>query len=270
MYRIAISGKGGSGKTTIAGLIIKAMLEQGIKPVLAVDADPAGCLTHSLDAHPEITLGDIREMTREAGDLPKSQFVEMSVQNAVWEGEGFDVISIGRPEGPGCYCFVNNLLRDSIERLSKSYRAVVIDCEAGMEHLSRRTTGKVDLLILVSDLSLRGILAVAEMVKIAEELDNEPEVTKLLLNATRPGKFPDSVIVQLKELGFRDYSIIPFDPIIAELEARGENILELQVESVAYQAIRELTIPPTPPLRKGGNQGDSLSPFFKGGIKGGL
>jgi CO dehydrogenase maturation factor len=237
MYRIAISGKGGSGKTTIAGLTIKALLEQRVRPILAVDADPAGCLTHSLVAKPEMTLGNIREITREAGDLPKSQFVEMSVQKAVWEGEGFDLLSIGRPEGPGCYCFVNNLLRDSIERLSKSYEAVVIDCEAGMEHLSRRTTGRVDLLIFVSDLSLRGILAVKEMMKIAEELDNEPKVTKLLINATKPGEVSEKMVNHIKKIGFSEYISIPFDPTVTEYETQGKNILQIPAEALSYKAV---------------------------------
>ncbi|NQS98671.1 MAG: AAA family ATPase [candidate division Zixibacteria bacterium] len=240
MYRIAVSGKGGTGKTTISGLIVKSLLDGGIKPILAVDADPAGCLAPVLGAKPEVTLGDIREMTRDSKDLPKSQFVEMSVQQAVWEGEGFDLISMGRPEGPGCYCFVNSLLRDSLERLSNSYQAMVIDCEAGMEHLSRRTAGRVDLLVLVSDLSARGIRAAKEMINIARKLDNVPRETRFILNCTREGEPPELLANKINEAGFSDYLTAVYDPGIVNMELRGESFLKIGEDSPVLMVVREM------------------------------
>ena len=240
MFRIAVSGKGGTGKTTISGLLIKSLLDSGLKPVLAVDADPAGCLAPVLGAEPDTTLGDIREMTRDAKDLPKSQFVEMSVQQAVWEGEGFDFISMGRPEGPGCYCFVNSLLRDTLERLSRSYQAVVIDCEAGMEHLSRRTAGKVDLLVLVSDLSVRGIKAAREMIDIARKLDNIPDNIRFIMNYTRESEFSELLVNKINEAGFSEYLTVVYDPHIAKLELHGDSFLKIDEDSPAFIVVDEM------------------------------
>ncbi len=244
MFRIAISGKGGSGKTTISGMIIKTLLSRGVKPALAVDADPAGCLAPLLGAKPENTLGDIREGSRQANEMPKSQYVEMSLQQAVWEGEGgFDMISMGRPEGPGCYCFVNNLLRDSLERLSKSYRAVVIDCEAGMEHLSRRTAGRVNLLVLVSDLSQRGVRAAREMLEIARKLDNIPEEVEFILNCTRKVEPFDRMSEIIKDAGFEKFTIVPYDESLIELEHRNGSILDISNDSPALHTVESLIEP---------------------------
>lgn len=241
MHRIAVSGKGGSGKTTLSALIIKSLLSRGMKPLLAVDADPAGCLSSAIGANAETTLGDIREQTRDTGGIPKSQFVEMSLQQALWEGtEGFDLISMGRPEGPGCYCFVNNLLRDSLERLVKSYQAVVIDCEAGMEHLSRRTVGRVDLLLLVSDLSFRGVRAAREMLEIARSLDNSPGKVEFILNCTRKLEPIDQFSKLTKEAGFERFTVVPFDGSLIELEHRGENIIAAEGGSPAYAAVNSI------------------------------
>jgi CO dehydrogenase maturation factor len=237
MYRIAVSGKGGSGKTTISALLVKTLLRRGIRPVLAVDADPAGCLAPALGMKPTITLGEIREQTRDAGNLPKSQFIEISLQQAVCEGEGFDLISMGRPEGPGCYCFVNNLLRETLERICEPYRAVIIDCEAGMEHISRRTAGKVDLLLLVSDVSLRGVKAAAEMVKIAQKLNNVPKEVIFLLNCTRQEDSFSGLIDEIRRLGFNEIFLIPFDERILELELKGGNFLHIENNSEAFLAV---------------------------------
>jgi len=166
---IAISGKGGSGKTTLAAMIIRALLEHSDNgAVLAVDADPNSCLGLMLGVKPVCTVADIREDARakppsNAG-MDRVRSVEYGIQQAITEAQGFDLLTMGRPEGPSCYCAVNNMLRKFLDELSSQYRFVVIDNEAGMEHLSRRTTNNVDLLCIVSEpllsaqLQLRGFL----------------------------------------------------------------------------------------------------------------
>src|SRR4030042_2038478 len=153
---VAVSGKGGSGKTTIAAMMIRYLLEQaGGGAVLAVDADPNSCLGLTLGVEPAATVADIREQARaktpgNAG-MDKLRTVEYAIQQAITESEGFDLLTMGRPEGPSCYCAVNNLLRKFLDELSSQYRYVIIDNEAGMEHLSRRTTNNVDLLCIVAE-----------------------------------------------------------------------------------------------------------------------
>jgi CO dehydrogenase maturation factor len=159
MKTIAISGKGGTGKSTIAALIIRWLKDQELGPILAVDADPNVNLNDLLGIRIEETVGAIREeMKKSAHNLPggmtKQEFLEYKIHASLRETRDFDLIAMGRPEGPGCYCYANNLLRDILKTLSNNYKRVVIDNEAGMEHLSRRTTQRIDNLLLVSGLRL--------------------------------------------------------------------------------------------------------------------
>ncbi|HID11122.1 MAG TPA: carbon monoxide dehydrogenase, partial [Candidatus Latescibacteria bacterium] len=139
---VAVSGKGGTGKTTIAALLVRKLMRMD-GPVLAVDADPNSNLGEQLGMEVGETIGDIREEVLEE-ELPpgmtKDRYLELRIQETLTEGEGVDLLTMGRPEGPGCYCYVNHLLRGFLDRLSKNYRHIVVDNEAGMEHLSRRTT----------------------------------------------------------------------------------------------------------------------------------
>ena len=155
---IAIAGKGGTGKTTIAGLLIKLLKEEGRGPILAIDADPASNLNTVLGLPLERTVGDIREDTSDkarAGKLEagiaKQDLLDYEINSSIVESDGVDLLAMGRPEGPGCYCAANNMLRTIVDRISASYDIVVIDNEAGLEHLSRRTTRDVDVLLVVSD-----------------------------------------------------------------------------------------------------------------------
>ncbi|MDI6827677.1 MAG: AAA family ATPase, partial [Armatimonadota bacterium] len=153
---IAVSGKGGAGKTTLAALIVRYLIRKNERPILAVDADPNANFSDKLGIRTDITIGDLREDALKhkyngPAGIPKQSLIEYGVQNAVAEGSDFDLIVMGRGEGPGCYCSVNNMLRTFLQRLSSKYKHVVIDNEAGMEHLSRRTNDKVDLMLIVSD-----------------------------------------------------------------------------------------------------------------------
>ena len=158
---IAVTGKGGVGKTTISSLIIQWLVAAGETPVLAVDADSNANLHEALGIAYEATVGGIREdarkIARELAGIAKQEFLDLRVQEALVEQTGYDLIVMGRPEGPGCYCFANNVLRDVIQRLAGNYAHIVIDNEAGLEHLSRRTVLSVDFLFIVSDCSVRGV-----------------------------------------------------------------------------------------------------------------
>ena len=158
-YTIALGGKGGTGKTTIAGLLIRYMLKHSMKPILAIDADSNSNLNEVLGVPLEATLSDAREMMKTSVPvgMTKDIFMEMKMEESLVESHGFDLIAMGRPEGPGCYCAANNLLSSLIERLMENYAYLVVDNEAGMEHFSRLTQKDVDLLLLVSDPSAGGL-----------------------------------------------------------------------------------------------------------------
>ena len=174
---IAVAGKGGTGKTTIAALLIRSLLERGLRPVLAIDADPASNLNTVLDLPLERTVGDIREDTSEkarSGQLEagvaKADLLDYEINASLVEGEGVDLLAMGRPEGPGCYCAANTMLRTIVDRIAGSYECVVIDNEAGLEHLSRRTTRDVDVLLIVSDPTVRGLTTAGRVVELIGEL----------------------------------------------------------------------------------------------------
>ena len=157
-YSIGLAGKGGTGKTTVAGLLVKYLAEKGKIPVLAVDADANSNLNEVLGLEVEETLGDAREEMKKgvATGMTKDVFMEMKLEQAVVEAKGFDLIVMGRPEGAGCYCAANTLLTNYLDRLINNYAYIVMDNEAGMEHISRLTTNNVDLLLVVSDPTPRG------------------------------------------------------------------------------------------------------------------
>ena len=172
-FTIAVSGKGGTGKTTLTGMLINFLVRKGKKPILAVDADANANLNEVLGVEVYQTIGDAREQMKK--DVPvgmtKDVWFEMQVQQAVIEQKDYDLIVMGRPEGPGCYCAANSLARRYIDILTDNYKYVVIDNEAGMEHLSRLTTQNVDLLFVVSDPTVRGIRTPGRILEVVRELE---------------------------------------------------------------------------------------------------
>jgi CO dehydrogenase maturation factor len=173
---IGIAGKGGVGKSTIAALLVRSLLGRGVRPLLAVDADPNSCLHEKIGVEAGRSLGQIREeSTRLKQEAPiglaKRDILEMEIQSAIVEGSGFDVLAMGRQEGPGCYCYVNNLLRSFVDGLGGAYKAVVIDNEAGMEHLSRRTNAGVDVMLFVCQPTRSSARTVARLKELAASLD---------------------------------------------------------------------------------------------------
>lgn len=234
--RIAVAGKGGVGKTTCSALLLRALVLSGVRPLLAVDADPNANLHRLLSLPLPEGLGSLREEQRAAagGAVPLADRVASEVQRRLSEGEEVDLVAMGRGEGPGCYCYVNNLLREALDRIEGGYRAVVVDNEAGMEHLSRRSTRRIDHLVLVGDPSRRGLDAVAALRDLAAELTLPVGKTWLLLN--RPYGVPGSGAPDA--LGIPMLAALPHDPRLPSWEGEGRSFLDLPPgESPAADAV---------------------------------
>lgn len=190
-WTLSITGKGGVGKTTLAGLAVRWLAANAMNPVLAVDADPNTCLDAVLGVRCETTVGGVREEARQisqaasAGGMGKTELLDLKIQEALVEADRFDVIAMGRPEGPGCYCYANNVLRGVLARLAGQYAAVVIDNEAGLENLSRRTVLESDWLVFVSDCSARGLATARRLYELGLELDVKTTATGLVVNRVR-------------------------------------------------------------------------------------
>jgi CO dehydrogenase maturation factor len=241
---IAVTGKGGVGKTTVAALIVRALVEAKQGPVLAVDADPNLNLDAALGLKAEDTVGNVREegLDRAAalpGGMAKADFLQLRIQQALVEADGFDLLAMGRPEGPGCYCFANTILRACVDQLGKQYRYVVIDCEAGLEHLSRRTAGDVEVLILLSDPSLRSLDTAKRVTGLIQEL--RTHVGRMAFAFTRLSDgIPPELVAAARERGLPEPLAIPEDPEVRDLDARGRPLVSVRPDNPAYQAVKEL------------------------------
>jgi CO dehydrogenase maturation factor len=236
--RIAVAGKGGVGKTTCSALLLRALALSGVRPLLAVDADPNSNLHQLLSLPLPEGLGSLREEQRAAGGgaIPLADRIASEVQRRVSEGDAVDLIAMGRGEGPGCYCYVNNLLREALDRIEVGYRAVVVDNEAGMEHLSRRSARRLDHLILVGDPSRRGLDAVAALRDLAAELGLPVGKTWLLLN--RP--YGISGCLAPDSLGLPLLAALPHDLRLPSWEDEGRSFLDLPPgESPAADAVAD-------------------------------
>jgi CO dehydrogenase maturation factor len=244
MKTIAISGKGGTGKSTISALIIRWFKDQELGPILAVDADSNVNLNDLLGVRIEETVGAIREELKKSahklpGGMTKQQFLEYKIHASLKETRDFDMIAMGRPEGPGCYCYANNLLRDILKTLSDNYAYIVIDNEAGMEHLSRRTTQKIDYLLLVSDPSIRSVRAAVKISKLLKELDTRIGKKLFILNRVK-GQISDVLEKILDEEDLDHFSSIPEDDTLLQTDQSGKPIWKIAEESPAYQAVHEM------------------------------
>ena len=236
-YTIALGGKGGTGKTTIAGLLIRYMIEHGMKPVLAIDADSNTNLNDVLGVALNETLSDAREMmkTNVPSGMTKDIFMEMKMGHSIVEGDGFDLIAMGRPEGPGCYCAANNLLSSLIDRLVKNYDYLVVDNEAGMEHFSRLTQKDVDLLILVSDPSRRGMTAACRIAGLVRSLPIRVGQTVMVVNQLEKAleTWPEDV---LETFGGDRIATLPSDPLLARFDLEGRPTATLPPDSAMVAA----------------------------------
>ncbi len=246
-YVIALAGKGGTGKTSIASLTVKYIMEKRKKPVLAVDADSNACLNEALGVEVHATIGGLREDSLEKiragsdrpGGMSMEQLFDYQVQQSVIEAKGFDLMVMGRPEGPGCYCAANNIIRKYTDKLSETYSYVVIDNEAGMEHLSRRTTHKVDLLLIVSDPSVRGVRTAERIQNLVKELNLDVARHAVIINRTS-GTDAEELRKLAEGIGMEVAAMIPQDRNIFDYDLQGRAICELPPDSPAVAALFNL------------------------------
>jgi len=240
-YSIGMAGKGGTGKTTLAGLLIKYLVTKGKTPVLAVDADSNANLNEVLGLEVEETLGDAREEMKKgvSTGMTKDIFMEMKLEQSVVEANNFDLIVMGRPEGPGCYCAANNLLSKCIDRLLSNDPYLVIDNEAGIEHFSRLTSKDIDVLLVVSDPSRRGMLSARRICDLVDELGIRVGRKFLVINQYRRG-LTRLMSQQIEGLGPESVATIPEDELIYQFDLEGKPTIQLPLESVALQAANEL------------------------------
>ena len=249
---IALAGKGGVGKTTIAGMVIKYLAQTQPGAILAIDADPSSNLNMVLGLELAWTVGDIREdmlaqvqksllqsgaaMGTLQGGMSKAAYLDYEVRSSLSEGDHFDLIAMGRPEGAGCYCAVNHNLREVVDSISKSYRYVIIDNEAGMEHLSRRTTRDVQHLLMVSDPTQRGIVATERIMGMVKDLDINVENVYLILNRVM-GVLPVPLKERIERMGVNFLGTVPSNNALMEFEFSGRPLVDLGDDSPVYQAV---------------------------------
>lgn len=240
-YTIAVAGKGGTGKTTISALMVRLIRENKLGSILAVDADPNSNLAEALGVRIKQTIGEILdEIASNPDKLPagmsKDRFIEYQVQAAITEAEGFDVLAMGRPEGPGCYCYVNNVLRDVLARLIKDYDYIVIDNEAGLEHLSRRTTRSAQALVVISDPTPVGLRAAKRISDLAKELKIKTQKKMLVVNCSDKDISPEKIInLDLEHIGS-----IPSDKQISKISLSGNSLFGLENNAPSLDKLRRI------------------------------
>ena len=246
---IAIAGKGGVGKTTLCGLLIQYLGEQGKGPILAVDADANSNLNEVLGVEVEATLGDIREeiaRAEMAKDSPippgmsKADYAEFKFADALIEEHDFDLLVMGRTQGKGCYCFVNGLLQAQLQRLQNSYPYFVVDNEAGMEHISRGILPGMDTAILVSDCSRRGVQAAARIAELIKECEMKPKTVGLIINRAPGGVLNEGTKEEIEKQGMTLLGVVPHDEQVYEYDCDGKPTIRLPEDSPVKKALKEI------------------------------
>ena len=246
-YVIGFAGKGGTGKTTISALTVRYLIEKKRKAILAVDADSNSCLNEALGVEVHATIGKLREESlatirsgaERPGGMSMEQLFDYQVQQSIIEAKGFDLMVMGRPEGPGCYCAANNIIRKYTDILSEKYPYVVMDNEAGMEHLSRRTTHSVDLLLVISDPTQKGVKTAKRISSLVDELELDVKERRFIIN-----RISDDNFVKLKNSSpdlpdDKTYNI-PNDDNIFDLDLEGKPVFDLPPDSVAVKTFFEI------------------------------
>ncbi len=243
---IAISGKGGSGKTTVAAMIIRLLCGQSSRALLAVDADPNACLGLMMGVEPVGTIAELRESAREKSPTnagaDRLRSFEYGIQQTITEAAGFDLLTMGRPEGPSCYCAVNNILRQFLDRLSSQYGFVIIDNEAGMEHLSRRTTNNVDLLCIVAEQTPLGELTARRILALAKQLPISVKRIGVIWNRT------DS-FEKLNDIEI--FGCVPYDDAVFNASIQGKTIFDIKRNNPALAAVKGILEQKLPKVKVG-------------------
>ena len=246
---IAIAGKGGVGKTTLTGLIIQYLGKKGKGPILAVDADANSNLNEVLGVEVEETLGDIREEVARAemskdNPIPpgvsKADYMEFKFDDALIEDDDYDLLVMGRTQGKGCYCFVNGLLQAQLQGLEKNYPYIIVDNEAGMEHISRGVLPNMEVAILVSDCSRRGVQAVGRIAQLIKECDMHPKKVGLIINRAPNGVLNEGTKAEIEKQGLTLLGVVPQDETVYEFDCDGTPIVDLPEDSPVRKAVVEI------------------------------
>ena len=246
---IAVAGKGGVGKTTTCGMMIDYLCQKGMGPLLVVDADANSNLNEVLGVEVETTLGDIREEMARAELLPvspipsgmtKQEYAEYKFNSALIEEDDFDMLVMGRTQGKGCYCYVNGVLKTQIDKYVNNYKYMVIDNEAGLEHISRGTLPHVDTLLLVSDCSRRGVQAAARIAEMVGELELNPGTMQLIVNRAPNGQLNDGLREEIEKHGLKLLGVLPQDETVYEADCEGKPSAKVPENSPIKEALREM------------------------------
>lgn len=246
-YNIGLAGKGGTGKTTVAGLIIGYLADSGKGPILAVDADANSNLNEVLGIKKEVSLGDIREEIAkgewaEKNPIPagmsKQEYADFRFNSALTEEDQFDMLVMGRTQGKGCYCYVNDLLRERIEKYYRNYKYMVVDNEAGLEHISRGILPPMDTFLLVSDCSRRGIQAAGRIAEMISSLDMKVKKLFLIVNKVPGDKLENGINEEIELQKLKLIGIIPQDQNVYEYDAAGKPLASLPEDSPVKTAVK--------------------------------
>ena len=244
---IAVAGKGGVGKTTLTGLFIQYLCETGKGPILAVDADANSNLNEVLGVEVDATLGDIREEIARAEmdpnnkipvSMTKADYAEFKFNSAVIEEDDFDLLVMGRTQGKGCYCFVNGLLQAQLAKRQNAYSYIVVDNEAGMEHISRGVLPGMETAILVSDCSRRGVQAAGRIAELIKECDMHPKKVGLIVNRAPDGKLNEGTLEEIKKQGLDLLGVVPHDDMVYEYDCDGKPTVTLPADSPVREALK--------------------------------
>ena len=243
-FTIAVAGKGGTGKTTLSALMIRALQERGMTPILAVDADPNANLGEALGLIADLSIGrlqteTLKQIHKLPAGVPLSRHLEYELHQAIVEGEGIDLLVMGHGEGPGCYCAVNHILRRYIESLRSSYRCTILDNEAGMEHLSRRVSHGIDLLLVVSDASPTALRSAGRIARMADDLELEIGRRFLVLTHLRDD-LSDRAAAEVDRTSLELAARIPFDEEMYELTLAGRPIAELSPGAASLTEVSDM------------------------------
>lgn len=246
---IAVAGKGGVGKTTLCALLIQYLCETGRRPVLAVDADANANLNEVLGVELPTTLGEVREEIERASSaldspipagMTKADYLQMRISDALAEEDDFDLMVMGRTQGQGCYCFVNGLVQTQIQKLQAHYPYIVVDNEAGMEHISRGLVPAMEIAILVSDCSRRGVQAVGRIAKLMEELNFHPRRMGLIVNRAPGGQLDSGTLEEIQNQGLALLGVVPQDDAVYRYDCDGKPIVQLPEDSPVRGALAEI------------------------------
>ena len=244
---IAVSGKGGVGKTTLCGLLSQHLCDTGKKPVLAVDADANANLNEVLGVEVGVTLGELREEIERAGVDPKykipsgitkAAYLESRLGDALTEEDDYDLMVMGRSQGQGCYCFVNGIVQTQVQKLQNHYPYIVVDNEAGMEHISRGILPAMEIAILVSDCSRRGVQAAGRIARLMEELNFHPKKTGLIINRAPEGKLDPGTLEEIRNQKLELLGVVPQDETVYQFDCEGRPTVQLPEDSPVREALK--------------------------------